>query len=72
MGFRGRGGGSNSPPPGISWFSSTPAEIGLNGSLIFLATIIHPMKSNMNILIKGLTSKFGPFVLHFDKFAILS
>jgi len=24
------GGGSNCPPPSISWFSSTPAEIGLN------------------------------------------
>ena len=72
MGFRG---GVKLTPPSISWFSSTPAEIGLNGSLIFLATIIHPMKSNMNrmnVLIKGLTSRFGPFVLHFDKFASLS
>jgi len=29
MGFRG-GRGQIDPPPSISWFSSTPAEIGLN------------------------------------------
>jgi len=28
MGFR--GGGGQFDPPSISWFSSTPAEIGLN------------------------------------------
>jgi len=29
MGFR-AGGGQIDPPPSISWFSSTPAEIGLS------------------------------------------
>ena len=32
MGFR--GGGQIDPPPSISWFSSTPAEIGLTNSYL--------------------------------------
>jgi len=32
MGFR--GGGQIDPPPILSWFSSTPAEIGLKAKIL--------------------------------------
>jgi len=34
MGFRG-GGVKFTPPPSISWFSNTPAEIGLTNLTVF-------------------------------------
>jgi len=37
MGFR--GGGVKLPPPSISWFSSTPAEIGLTMRKFFAMQI---------------------------------
>jgi len=39
MGFR--GGGNLTPPPSISWFSNTPAEIGLSVSALYLESFRH-------------------------------
>ena len=43
MGFRG-GGGQIDPPPSISWFSSTPAGIGLTLPFPWFLTLIQTIE----------------------------
>jgi len=46
MGFR--GGVKLTPPPSISWFSSTPAEIGLNGGFFSKVILLLQQKIYRN------------------------
>ena len=70
MGFR--GGGQIDPPPSVSWFSSTPAGIGLRIRFAFLKFIYNCVFQSTPLISLTLTTDEGIFKVSSFHFFIIN